>query len=36
MKELSEEEMSKRNQKLLSMLDEIEKKNYDAMTTALA
>lgn len=35
-KDLSEEEQSKRNKKLLSMLEEIEKQNYDAITTALA
>jgi len=35
-KDLDEEEKSIRRKKLLSMLEEIDKKNYDATTTALA
>ena len=35
-KDLSEKEKSIRRKKLLSILEEIDKKNYDATTTALA
>lgn len=35
-KDLSEKEKSIRRKKLLSMLEEIDKKSYDATTTALA
>lgn len=35
-KDLSEEEQSRRNKKLLAMLEEIDKQHYDATTTAVA
>lgn len=35
-KDLNKKERSSRNQKLLSMLDEIDKKNYNATTKAVA